>query len=77
MYFKRVWWVGNQDSAGEYNRMYVLSYIFLSVYGLSVIAFASTAHIFVASILLMCVCISTEYQFGNKLCYFDTCFHFF
>ena len=57
--------------------MYLLSYIFLSVYSILVTVFASTAHISVANILLMCVCISSEYQFGANLCYFDTCFDFF
>lgn len=62
---------------GKYNRMYhLLYYVFLSVYSLLVIAFASTAHISVAKILLMCLCISIEYQFGTNICYFDTCFDF-
>lgn len=53
-------------------RMHISSYIFLSVYSLLVIAFACTAQIAASSILLLCVCISTEYQSGTNLCYFDT-----
>lgn len=60
-------------SVVKMKRMHLFSYIFLSAYSFVVIAFACTAQIAAASILLLCVCISTEYQSGINLFYIDTC----